>query len=243
MVWSFREIGTMRFLAISPPLRMASATSPPLPSPTPTRERLSPTTTRALKLNRRPPLTTLATRLMCTTFSFSSNPCGSIRSKATSRSLTLSEFQSTFAGAVRHRFDTAVVEKSVSIKNDAGYIFFFANFRQSQSDLFCAIDAITLLHCGQIVGQSRYGGESLSLIVGYHLRIYMFVAAKYANPRQRLGTDDLFAHARLPALPRAVFPFIRHLLFPTLYLPLAEPTALPALRLMNSSRYLMPLPL
>src|SRR5207245_3259778 len=50
------------FLAASTALRMASGTSPALPSPAPTRPFWSPTTTRALKENRRPPLTTLATR-------------------------------------------------------------------------------------------------------------------------------------------------------------------------------------
>src|ERR1051325_5868078 len=69
MVCSLSEMVTMWLLATSPPLRMASATSPALPRPTPTRPRLSPTTTRALKLKRRPPLTTLADRLMKTTFS------------------------------------------------------------------------------------------------------------------------------------------------------------------------------
>ena len=48
---------------------MQSATSFALPKPTPTRPASSPTTTRAEKLKRRPPLTTFAQRLMCTTFS------------------------------------------------------------------------------------------------------------------------------------------------------------------------------
>ena len=72
MVASFNETATIWLRAISPPLRIASATSPALPRPTPTRPRLSPTTMRALKLKRRPPLTTLAERLMNTTFSVSS---------------------------------------------------------------------------------------------------------------------------------------------------------------------------
>src|SRR5205823_4791425 len=59
------------------PLLIASGTSFALPSPKPTRPLPSPTTTKALKLNRRPPFTTLATRLMWTTFSFSSTPCAS----------------------------------------------------------------------------------------------------------------------------------------------------------------------
>src|SRR5207237_832352 len=66
--------GTLKrfFFACSPPLRMASGTSFALPRPAPTCPWPSPTTTSAEKLNRRPPLTTLATRLMWTTLSFSS---------------------------------------------------------------------------------------------------------------------------------------------------------------------------
>src|SRR5215212_580880 len=61
--------GTLKkfFLASSTPLAMAAGTSLALPYPTPTVPSPSPTTTRAVKLKRRPPLTTLATRLMVTT--------------------------------------------------------------------------------------------------------------------------------------------------------------------------------
>src|SRR5439155_9161261 len=74
MVDSRNEMLTILRRASSLPLRIASATSPALPSPSPTLPRLSPTTTSALKLKRRPPLTTLAERLMNTTFSFRSLP-------------------------------------------------------------------------------------------------------------------------------------------------------------------------
>src|SRR5258705_581692 len=60
------------FLASSVALRMASGTSRALPWPKPTRPLPSPTTTRAAKPNRRPPFTTLATRLMCTSLSIRS---------------------------------------------------------------------------------------------------------------------------------------------------------------------------
>src|ERR1700742_2671901 len=61
--------GTLKkfFLASSTPLAMAAGTSLALPYPTPTVPSPSPTTTSAVKLKRRPPLTTLATRLMSTT--------------------------------------------------------------------------------------------------------------------------------------------------------------------------------
>ena len=60
---------TMLLLAFSMLLRMASETSFALPKPYPTRPARSPTTVRAEKENRRPPLTTFATRLSFTSFS------------------------------------------------------------------------------------------------------------------------------------------------------------------------------
>src|SRR5213593_2663779 len=71
------------FLACSTAFRIASGTSWALPRPTPTWPRPSPTTTSAVNENRRPPLTTLATRLMETTRSFSSSTLGSILASAT----------------------------------------------------------------------------------------------------------------------------------------------------------------
>jgi hypothetical protein len=56
-------------LAASTALRTASETSLALPVAMPTLALPSPTATRALNENRRPPFTTLATRLMAMTFS------------------------------------------------------------------------------------------------------------------------------------------------------------------------------
>src|SRR5215813_751367 len=75
--------------ACSMPLRIASGTSCALPSPYPTCPFPSPATTTALKLKRRPPLTTLLTRLICTTFSLSSSPSELIRSVITATLLLL----------------------------------------------------------------------------------------------------------------------------------------------------------
>ena len=61
-------------------LRIASGTSRALPEPSPTRPFLSPTTTSAAKAKRRPPFTTLATRLIATSLSTSSSPSRSRRS-------------------------------------------------------------------------------------------------------------------------------------------------------------------
>src|SRR2546427_5262519 len=105
------------FLASSTPLRIASGTSPALPRPAPTWPAPSPTTTIALKLKRRPPLTTLATRLIWTTRSSSVSLFGSIL--ATWCSLR-SELQAGFAGGIGERLDPPVVPEPGSIENDAG---------------------------------------------------------------------------------------------------------------------------
>src|SRR5476649_2258124 len=69
MVGPRSETGSRCLRAASVALRIASVTSLALPKPTPTLPLRSPETTSALKLKRRPPFTTLAHRLMKTTFS------------------------------------------------------------------------------------------------------------------------------------------------------------------------------
>ena len=66
------------FFALSIAFLIASGTSAALPLPTPTCPASSPTTTTALNLKFLPPLTTLATLLIATTFSF--NPSSSLLS-------------------------------------------------------------------------------------------------------------------------------------------------------------------
>src|SRR5215211_1761611 len=70
------RIGTSNIsrLAFSWPFCIAAGTVLALPKAAPTRPLPSPTTTSALKLKRLPPLTTLATRRISTTLSWSSDP-------------------------------------------------------------------------------------------------------------------------------------------------------------------------
>src|ERR1700722_10363861 len=75
MVFSKTATATIDFRADSDALRIASETSFALPKPYPTRPLWSPATISALKLKRRPPLTTFAQRLMNTTFSVVSPFC------------------------------------------------------------------------------------------------------------------------------------------------------------------------
>src|SRR3954452_2550209 len=83
----------------------------------------SPTTTRAVNEKRRPPLTTLATRLISTTRSWRSRPdCETDRSGAGIRSLRL-EGQAGLAGPFGERLDAPVVAVSAAVEHrdlDAG---------------------------------------------------------------------------------------------------------------------------
>src|ERR1043165_6436667 len=92
---------------------MASGTSLALPRPTPTCPLPSPTTTSAEKLNRRPPLTTLATRLMWTTRSCrSSSELGSIAV------MFALERETGFARRVCEGLHAPVVEEPVAVEDD-----------------------------------------------------------------------------------------------------------------------------
>src|SRR5215218_9705726 len=112
-------IGTLIrcFFASSTPLRIASGTSPAFPSPAPTWPAPSPTTTIALKLKRRPPLTTLATRLIWTTRSSSVSRAGSIRGKTYSSDPDL-EVQAGFARGVREGTHATVIAIAGTVKYD-----------------------------------------------------------------------------------------------------------------------------
>src|SRR5665811_59554 len=103
----------------------------------PTRPLLSPTTTMLPKANRRPPRTTLATRLIFTSRSSSSLPPSSsrrrderasrLRSIPHSRMLAIAvgcpsatrlELETAFASSVSDCLHTPVIEKSTTIEND-----------------------------------------------------------------------------------------------------------------------------
>src|SRR5512138_756514 len=93
---------------------MASGTSFALPSPTPTWPAPSPTTTSAEKLKRRPPFTTLATRLMWTTLSWSSRSFALMGVAIVFPGL---ELQPGLAGRRGHGLDAAVVVEAVAIED------------------------------------------------------------------------------------------------------------------------------
>src|SRR5271155_5097858 len=111
------------FLACSMALRMAMGTSRALPMPKPAWPCWSPTTTRAEKLRFLPPLTTLVTRLMDTTWSFKALALASIgrRIESVSRNVCFDirlEFQPRFPRGLGQRLHPAVVAISAAVENN-----------------------------------------------------------------------------------------------------------------------------
>src|ERR1700736_2194276 len=84
----------------------------------------SPTTTSAVNEKRRPPLTTLATRLISTTRSWRSRPAAlTVRSIRMGIGKPSSEGEPGFARSLRERLDLAVVEVAATVEHrglDAG---------------------------------------------------------------------------------------------------------------------------
>src|SRR3990172_41666 len=112
MVAPTRGTLTRFFLASSTPLRIDSGTSPALPRPTPTIPLPSPTTTTELKLKRRPPLTTLATRLIWTTFSSRLSFVGSMRAM-----IPPLQVEAALAGALGERANPPVIPISATVQD------------------------------------------------------------------------------------------------------------------------------
>src|SRR5437763_4345497 len=83
--------------------------------------RSSPTTTSAVNENRRPPLTTLATRLISTTRSWSSRPAAeTVRSRVAIGSTRVPglEPEPALARTLRERLHPAVILVAAAVKND-----------------------------------------------------------------------------------------------------------------------------
>src|SRR6201989_1170969 len=102
---------------------MASGTSLALPYQTPTTPFASPTTTSAVNEKRRPPLTTLATRLISTTRSWRSKPEAEMDRSGAAISPSRLEDQAALAGAIRQGLHAAVVLVAAAVEHgglDAG---------------------------------------------------------------------------------------------------------------------------
>src|SRR5437867_6868 len=191
---------------------MASGTSRALPAPCPTLPLPSPTTTSAAKPNRRPPFTTLATRLIETSFSTKSP---SSRSRSRSRpprspfspraicfSIPLLECQSALASAVGKRLYAPVIEITAAIENhrlDSGRLRSFGHQEPDLLGRFLVGPGLELFLELGIKGGS--GGERHPLRIVDDLGIDVPSGAKHAQPRPcrlaaQIGADSPLAAAQ-----------------------------------------------
>src|SRR5689334_16343356 len=186
------------FLAFSPPLRMASGTSLALPRPTPTWPAPSPTTTRAEKLNRRPPFTTLATRLMFTTRS--SRSFGLIGAAMSRWNLSL-ELEPGLAGGVRHRRDPAVVGEAVAVEHHLVDLGRHALLGDQPAHPLGVRLLVALVLALELLGEGGGEGHRAAGRVVHHLGVDVLEALVDGEPRALPGAGQLAPDALLPLQP------------------------------------------
>src|SRR5262245_33526865 len=231
----------MLFFADSPALRIASATSFALPSPTPTRPFWSPSATIALNENRRPPFTTLAQRFTWITRSWNSlfgwsDSRGGRRSRWGAAMPLLLEVQAAGACAVGERLDAPVVEVAATIERHGGDALLLRALGEQLADGRARADLALALDQRLHVVAARGLRQRDALHVVDDLGVDVHAAAEHAEPWARRGALDAVPDpvaADLPPLGLVVMS-ARHY---------ADPAAFPAFRRMYSPSYLTPLPL
>src|SRR5262245_34218873 len=215
-------------LAASVALRIASGTSRALPWPKPTRPFSSPTTTSAAKPKRRPPFTTLATRLMWTSLSVNSLSRSS-RSRRSRGSRAITSFQSVLAcpaseaqpalaRSIRQRLDPAVVEIAAAVEHHLLDAFRHRPFGQQLADRLGGGDVGAGLEASPHVLLDRGGrGHGLALGIVDHLRVDVLRRAEHREPRPPAGGGAHVApHFRGP--PQRPISDCRHAGLPSLLL-------------------------
>src|SRR5215218_5389165 len=199
-------------LAESVALRIASGTSRALPWPKPTLPFWSPTTTSAAKPKRRPPFTTLATRLMCTSLSTNSLSRSS-RSRSrpdlaivnsvlvgASRPWIIGlETEAAFACRLGQRPDATVIEIGAAVEHDVLYTLGGGPLRDELADRLRRRDIGPGFQAGaQVLLQRGGSGNRLPVRVVNHLRIDVLAGAVHGKPRAAAGIEpDGAAYARL----------------------------------------------
>src|SRR5262249_14645251 len=222
------------------PLRPSPRPFLPVPTPKPPRPAVSPTTPRALKLKRRPPFTTFATRLMWTTFSFSSVPRSStirlgLLEPVCAMSRLPSELEAAFARAVRDGAYAAVIQEAIAIEHHPLDALLLAAASGEQPHLLGGAHVGGLRQLRrQLGGGRRPRQERPARLVGDHLHVDVPVAAVHREPRAVVRATQPAPHAVAAKVSRFVSRG-RHQRAPA--------AALPALRRMVSVAYLMPLAL
>ena len=138
---------------------------------------------------RRPPLTTLATRLISTTRSLSSRVSAKVDST--------SELQSSLARAVGERLDASVVQVAAAVEDDASMPAFFA---AAASCLPTSAACSVLLPLNDFFSASQRAAASvLPRQVVDELGLDALVRAEHDEARPLGGAGDLAAHAPVAA--------------------------------------------
>src|SRR5213596_3030497 len=197
-------------LACSVALRMASGTSRALPAPCPTLPLPSPTTTSAAKPKRRPPFTTLATRLIETSFSTNSP---SSRSRSRSRppfspraicpGIPLLKRQSALSSAVGECLHSPVIEITAAIKHNRFDTCRLGPLGHQEPDLLGSIFVGAGLELALELGvERRSGSECHALRVIDDLGIDVPPGPKHAEARParlaaQVGTDPPLAAVKV----------------------------------------------
>src|SRR6185503_20409328 len=221
--------------ARSVPLRIASGTSFALPRPAPTWPCWSPTTTSAENENRRPPLTTFATRLMWTTRSTSSPTSSGLMSMC-----WFLELESRFAGSVGDFLDATVEDEAVAIEHDGGDLERDQLLADRLADHASALLLRLAVHRSrQLLLGVRGSREHATRDVVDRLRVDVLRRAEHGQTRTLRGAVDPLADGALALRALALFGGAVLDVSSHGYLP----AVFPALRRMVSVTYLMPLPL
>src|SRR5262245_8167103 len=192
------------FLACSTALRMASGTSRALPRPTPTWPRPSPTTTSAVNEKRRPPFTTLATRLIETTRSVRSSALESIRPSANPPS---SEREAAGPCRIGQRLHPAVVLIAAAVEHHGPDALGLRALRDELAHQLRGSDVAAGLHLGAELRRAAVDGdEGLAVHVVDDLRVDVIEAPEHDQARPRRGALHQAPHPLVPDLPALQLP-------------------------------------
>src|SRR5581483_2615059 len=145
------------------------------------------------------------------------------------------EFQTVFARRIRERLDVAVIEVTTAVEDDLRDSLVLRLLGDRRTDGFrrCCIRPLG----ARVFVASRCGENRLAARVVDHLNVDVLQALEHCETRTGRRPQHLRANSL--ANPRSCFHSMLRAIHVVLYLP----AALPALRRMTSSLYLMPLPL
>src|SRR5260221_4446860 len=203
--------------------------------------------TSAAKPKRRPPFTTLATRLMLTSFSANSlssrsrccpSPSRLRRSPWVRAVRTSSEFEAALAGGVGQGLDPAMIEIGAAVEYDALDPRRLGALGDQLADRGCRFPVGTGLQVRLDAGiEGRGRGQCPPGGIVDDLGIDMPRRAEHRQPYSAVGRLlQMVAHPLAPA-PEESIGVVRHVSLSLAYF------FFPSLRRMVSSAYLIPLPL